>query len=45
MPSNTKKLKFHRHLILQPAEYTQIYILAHYEKRLDIPDLKVLNYI
>ena len=36
MTTNTRKLKFHRHLIL-PAEYTQIYNLDHYKKRLDIP--------
>ena len=40
MTSNTRKLKFHRHLILRPAECSQIYNLAHYEKRLDIPDLE-----
>ena len=37
MVSGTTKLKFHRHLILRSAEYTQVYNLAHYEKRLDIP--------
>ena len=35
MASNTTKLKFHRNLIVRPAECTQNYNLAHYEKRLD----------
>ena len=40
MVFNTTKIKFHGHLILWHAECTQIYNLAHYEKRLDIPGLK-----
>ena len=40
MASNTTKIKFQRHLILRPAECTQIYNLAHYEKKLDIPALE-----
>ena len=39
MVSNTKMMQFYRHLILRPAECTQIYNLAHYEKKLDIPGL------
>ena len=39
MESNPKKRKFFIQIILWPAEYTQIYNLAHYEKTLDIPDL------
>ena len=39
MAFNTRKLKFRRHLVLRPAEFTQIYNLADYEKRLDIPGL------
>ena len=42
MASKARKLKFHKHLILQPAECTQIYGLAHYEKRLDIFGLETL---
>ena len=42
MASKARKLKFHRNLILQPAECTQIYDLAHYEKRLDIFGLEIL---
>ena len=37
MASNIKKRKFHIPVILRPAEYTEIYNLAHYEKRWDIP--------
>ena len=39
MASNTAKIKFHRYLILRPAECTQIYNLALSEERLDISDL------
>ena len=39
MASSTNKIKFHRYLILRPAECTCIYILAHYENRLNIPGL------
>ena len=39
------KIKFHKHLIVQPAECTQNYNLAHYEKRLDIPGLGNLNFL
>ena len=39
MAFNTKKMKFHRHLVFRPAECSYIYNLAHYEKRLDIPGL------
>ena len=39
MASKTTKMKFHRHLILQPTECTQINNLAHYGKNLDIPGL------
>ena len=37
--ANTKKRKFRIRVILWPSECTYIYCLAHYEKRLDIPDL------
>ena len=40
MACNTTKMKFHRHLFLPPSEFTQIYNLAYYEKRLDIPGLR-----
>ena len=43
MASNTEMMKFHRHFILRPAKCTQIYNLAHYEKRLDTPGLDDLN--
>ena len=36
-----KYQKFYMHVILRPAEYTQIYNLAHYEKRLDIPGVDI----
>ena len=39
MGSNAKKRKFHIHVLSRPTEYTQIYNLAHYERRLSIPDL------
>ena len=41
MVSNPKKKKilYTVQVILWPAEYTQLYNLAHYEKRLDIPGL------
>ena len=39
MALNTKRMKFHRYLVLRPAECTLIYNLAHYGKRLDIPAL------
>ena len=39
--SNTKMMKFYRHLILRAAECTHMYDLAHYEKRLDISGLEV----
>ena len=42
MASNTTKMEFHRHLILQPAEGTQIYNLAHYEKKLNNPGLSIV---
>ena len=41
MAFNSTKIKFHRHIILRPAECTQIYNLAHYKKRLDIPGLYI----
>ena len=41
--NNTKMIKIHRHLILRPAKCTNIFNLAHYEKRLDIPGLDVLS--
>ena len=34
--SNPKITKFYMQVIFWPTEYTQIYNLAHYEKRLDI---------
>ena len=43
MVSNPKKRKFYLQIILWPTEYTQIYNLAHYEKRLDIPALRDKN--
>ena len=44
MASDTKMIKFYRHLILRPAECTQMYNLAHYEKRLDISGLDQSNF-
>ena len=45
MACTTKKIKFRIHLILRPAECTYIYILAQYEKRLDIPDLYLSHFL
>ena len=42
MAFNTKKMKFHRHLLFRPVDCAQIYNLVHYGKRLDTPGLRVL---
>ena len=42
MASNIKKKKFFTDVILRLAECTYIYILAHHEKKLDIPALYTL---
>ena len=43
MAFNTTKIKSCRHLILWPAECTQTYKLAHYEKKVGHPWNKPSN--